>query len=167
MAALLPHTTLTYSADAKVVMADDQPTNNTALRAKILQCVGGSAIQAEAFKALNAEERRELVKANRVLYVYHNRIDAVGENTPLVYESFASDGVFADGEIWEFVIQEYSNSSAGGPERFDSLGVAGASAGYPPSTGSIIVVPEPAWGFVPMAGIAALGAVWARRRARQ
>lgn len=79
MAALLPHSTLKHSADAKTVLADDQPTSNTAFRGKILECVGGSAIQAEDFKALNAEERRELYKANRVLYVYHNRIDATGD----------------------------------------------------------------------------------------
>ena len=41
--------------------------------------VGGTAIQAEDFKALSADERRELYKANRVLYVYHNRIDATGD----------------------------------------------------------------------------------------
>lgn len=79
MAALLPHSTLKHSADAKIVLADDQPANNTAFRSKILEGVGGSAIQAEDFKALNAEERRELYKSNRVLYVYHNRIDATGD----------------------------------------------------------------------------------------
>ena len=79
MAALLPHSTLKHSADAKTVLADGQPTNGTAFRGKILQGVGGTAIQAEDFKALNADERRELFKANRVLYVYHNRIDATGD----------------------------------------------------------------------------------------
>jgi uncharacterized protein (TIGR02687 family) len=79
MAALLPHSTLKHSADAKTVLADDQPTNNTAFRGKVLERAGASAIQAEDFKALNAEERRELYKANRVLYVYHNRIDATGD----------------------------------------------------------------------------------------
>lgn len=79
MAALLPHSTLKHSADAKTVLADDQPTNTTAFRTKLLERVGGSAIQAEDFKALNAEERRELYKANSVLYVYHNRIDATGD----------------------------------------------------------------------------------------
>jgi uncharacterized protein (TIGR02687 family) len=79
MAALLPHSSLKHSIDAKTVLADDQPTNNTTFRGKILEAVGGSAIQAEDFKALNAEERRELYKANRVLYVYHNRIDATGD----------------------------------------------------------------------------------------
>jgi len=79
MAALLPHATLTHSTDAKSVLADDQPTNTTAFRGKILEGVGGTAIQSEDFKALNADERRELYRANRVLYVYHNRIDATGD----------------------------------------------------------------------------------------
>jgi uncharacterized protein (TIGR02687 family) len=79
MAALLPHTSLKHSADGKTVLVDNEPTSSTALRSKILEGVGGAAIQAEDFKALSAEERRELYKANRVLYVYHNRIDATGD----------------------------------------------------------------------------------------
>lgn len=79
MAALLPHRTLKHSADGKIVLADDQPTNGTAFRKKILETVGGTAIQTEDFKALSPEERRELFKNNRVLYVYHDVIDATGD----------------------------------------------------------------------------------------
>ena len=79
MAALLPHQTLKHSPDAGGILVDDQPTNSTALRGKVLANVGGSAIQAEDFKALSTDERRELYKAHRVLYVYHNRIDATGD----------------------------------------------------------------------------------------
>lgn len=79
MAALLPHRTLKHSADGKFVLADDQPTNGTGPRSKILASVGGSAIGAEDFKALSPDERRELFKSNRVLYIYHNVIDATGD----------------------------------------------------------------------------------------
>lgn len=79
MAALLPHRTLKHSEDGKMVLADDQPTNGTAARAKILESVGGTAIQAEDFKALSADERRELFKNHRVLYIYHDVIDATGD----------------------------------------------------------------------------------------
>ncbi len=79
MAALLPHRTLKHSADGKTVLADDQPTNGTAFRKKILEGVGGTAIQAEDFKALSPEERREVFKNNRVLYIYHDVIDATGD----------------------------------------------------------------------------------------
>lgn len=79
MAALLPHRTLKHSPDAQVVLADDQPTNSTAFRRKILEGFDGTAILAEEFKELSGDERRELFKANKVLYVYHNRIDATGD----------------------------------------------------------------------------------------
>ncbi|MBE4717283.1 BREX-1 system phosphatase PglZ type A [Pseudarthrobacter sp. AB1] len=79
MAALLPHRTLKHSADGKTVLADDQPTNGTGPRSKILETVGGAAVQAEDFKALSPEERRELFKNNRVLYIYHDVIDATGD----------------------------------------------------------------------------------------
>jgi uncharacterized protein (TIGR02687 family) len=79
MAALLPHRTLKHSADGKTVLADDQPTNGTSARSKILETVGGAAVQAEDFKTLSPEERRELFRNNRVLYIYHDVIDATGD----------------------------------------------------------------------------------------
>ncbi|MEI2714645.1 MAG: BREX-1 system phosphatase PglZ type A [Nocardioides sp.] len=47
MAALLPHRTLKHSADGKTVLADGLPTNGVGPRSKVLETVGGSAIQAE------------------------------------------------------------------------------------------------------------------------
>lgn len=79
MAALLPHSSLRHSVDGKSVLADDQPTNGTGPRSKILAAIGGAGIQAEDFKALSPEERREQFKNHRVLYIYHNRIDATGD----------------------------------------------------------------------------------------
>ena len=79
MAALLPHRTLRFSSDGKSVLADDQPTNGTGPRAKVLEAVGGTALQAEDFKALSPDERRALFKNSRVLYLFHNRIDATGD----------------------------------------------------------------------------------------
>jgi uncharacterized protein (TIGR02687 family) len=79
MAALLPHAVLEYSVGMETALADGQPTVDTIARGKVLQRVNGAAIQDQAFRALGPEERRDLFKANRVLYVYHNRIDATGE----------------------------------------------------------------------------------------
>lgn len=97
MAALLPHKTLGYSPDAKTVLADDQPTNGTVARGKVLAGVGGSAIQAEDYKALSSEERREFYKNNRVLFVYHDRIDAIGDKPGTERQVFeAADDTVAD-----------------------------------------------------------------------
>jgi uncharacterized protein (TIGR02687 family) len=79
MAALLPHSSLRFSTDGKTVFADEQSTSGTVARSKILEDVGGRAIQAEDFRALSADERRELFRANQTLYVFHNRIDATGD----------------------------------------------------------------------------------------
>ena len=82
MAALLPHRELRFAADgAGNVLVDGQSCMGTGNRAKILQQqVGnGTALQAEALLGLNRDECRRLVRENRVVYVYHNRIDAVGD----------------------------------------------------------------------------------------
>ena len=92
MAALLLHSTLKHLADGKTVLADDQPTNGTVLRGKILGSVGGAAIQAEDFKALSGDERRELLKPTGVPYLYHNRIDATGDKLPGTERQVSSKG---------------------------------------------------------------------------
>jgi len=77
------------------------------------------------------------------------KIDHVGLNTPLVYESITWDNIFEPNEYWCFVIQEYANTLLLGPALLGSVGVnplgaiAAASAGNPASSGSIIT-PEPA-----------------------
>lgn len=97
MAALLPHRKLRHSADGKTVLADDRPTHGTGPRSKILKTVGGTAIQAEDFKALSPDERRELFKDNRVLYIYHNRIDATGDKAGTERQVFeAADDTLRD-----------------------------------------------------------------------
>lgn len=70
-------------------------------------------------------------------------IDHIGVNQPLVYESIAYDNKLQVGETWKFIIQDYANVYGGLASALDSLGIASASTGWPPSTGSIIT-PEPA-----------------------
>ncbi len=71
-------------------------------------------------------------------------IDWLGINMPLIAESLVVDNKFQAGETWEFIIQDYSNVLGGPPTPFDSMGIASLSVGWPPSTSSIIAVPEPA-----------------------
>ena len=70
------------------------------------------------------------------------KIDHIGVNQPLVFESMAWDNLFQPGETWRFIIQDFVNTLGGSPAPFDSIGIAGGSTGWSPSTGSII--PEPA-----------------------
>lgn len=75
------------------------------------------------------------------------RIDAVGANQPLIFESLHPDGRFEPGEIWIFVIDDYTNALGLPASAFGSVGLVGQnSAGDRASSGSIIatVVPLPA-----------------------
>lgn len=94
------------------------------------------------------------------------KIDAVGLNTPLVYESMNADGKFEVNETWQFVIQEYFAFDGTGyapyvaPAALASPGVAMASGWFAAgettlSTGSIVAIPEP--GTVALLGIFGLG----------
>ncbi len=79
------------------------------------------------------------------------RIDAVGINTPLIAESMAVDGVWMPGETWTFVIQDYMNALGLPPSLYDSIGVPSTLS--PPSSGSIIVIPEPSAAVLAAIGV--------------
>ena len=86
------------------------------------------------------------------------------KNTPLVAESFIMDGIWQPGEIWQFVIQDYTSSWNGSPADFGSLGIGGASGGGL-STGSIVIIPEPGTAMLLLLG-GWLLAFGTRRRSR-
>ncbi|MFO7631726.1 MAG: BREX-1 system phosphatase PglZ type A [Caldilinea sp.] len=82
MAALLPHTTLAVAGDG-AVFADGASTQGTENRKAILsQALAGrgTALRADDLLALGRDESRVLMRDFDVIYVYHNRIDAVGDS---------------------------------------------------------------------------------------
>lgn len=83
MAALLPNKALAIADnETGTVLVDGLSSQGTANRTKILQTAlngRGQAIKAEEFMQLNRDDSRDLLKANDVLYVYHNRIDHIGD----------------------------------------------------------------------------------------
>ncbi len=83
MAALLPQSTLSFQEDGSAVLADEASTMGKANREKILQkALNGKAIvfDAETILGMKGEELRSYVRDNKVLYVYHNVIDKVGDS---------------------------------------------------------------------------------------
>ena len=91
------------------------------------------------------------------------RIDSVGGNNPLVYESMTADNIWEIGEFWTVHVTNFGDGSQ--TPVFDSLGVFGVgSGGFPPSTASILanVVPEPA-----TMGLLAIGAAAVIRRRKR
>lgn len=83
MAALLPHKKLEIIDNNQAsVLVDGISSQGTANRSKILRTALdglGQAMKAEDFMKLTRDESREVLKANRVLYLYHNRIDHTGD----------------------------------------------------------------------------------------
>ncbi|HRQ45775.1 MAG TPA: BREX-1 system phosphatase PglZ type A [Rhodocyclaceae bacterium] len=80
MAALLPHETLDYKQNDSVeVLADGQPVATLEQRSAQLARHGGMAIKADALLALGKDKGRAVVRDQRVVYVYHDHIDALGD----------------------------------------------------------------------------------------
>jgi uncharacterized protein (TIGR02687 family) len=83
MAALLPNKSLEILEKGGEVSSFDQSTVGTANRGKILAKGRDGdrtkAMKAENFMNLRADEGKDLFRENDVVYIYHNRIDAVGD----------------------------------------------------------------------------------------
>jgi uncharacterized protein (TIGR02687 family) len=84
MAALLPNKNLSFKEGTDQILIDGQTTSGIANRAKILKEYSGvraTAIQAEEFMKMNTKkEGIEFVKDYDLIYVFHNRIDKVGDD---------------------------------------------------------------------------------------
>ena len=80
MAALLPHKKLAYKiGNAVEVQVDDQTVATLDQRNEHLKGFGGIAIKAEDLMSLGKDKGRELVRDHRLIYVYHDRIDMIGD----------------------------------------------------------------------------------------
>ena len=110
MAALLPHNTIGHSKGGDPVLVDGQRSDGTANRNKVLGAVDGKAIQAEDVLALSRDELRELYAQHQVLYVYHDRIDAVGDKARTERQVFEA----ADDALRELVdlVKRLTNANA-------------------------------------------------------
>lgn len=90
------------------------------------------------------------------------RIDALGMNKNLVFESMGSNHIFEPGESWQFIIDDYANAAGIAPS-FGSLDFAGASGGDAISSGSIVQFVVPAPGSAALLGLAGLACLRRRR----
>lgn len=101
MASLLPHNTISYR-DNGDVLADGESTAGTEARGRQLATVEGMACQAKDLRGMKSEEAREFTQGKRVVYIYHNVIDARGDIALTEDETFqaVSDCI---GELVELV----------------------------------------------------------------
>ena len=126
MAALLPHGTLGVVARAAGpdgtppgidVLVDGMPTQGTAARGAVLQAhldayhpeSRGVALQASSFTKMSRAERREAVGDAAVAYLYHNRIDAIGDDATTEDDVFAAcaDAVGELSRLVALIVREF------------------------------------------------------------
>jgi uncharacterized protein (TIGR02687 family) len=84
MASLLPHNKIEFGGNSDDILVDGQSTKGIDSRKKILQVGSGvraTAIGAEELMKLatKGQDARDLVTKHDLVYVYHNRIDKVGD----------------------------------------------------------------------------------------
>ena len=89
MAALLPHKTLTYKANGEI-LADGKPMASMEQRNQILAPLDGLAVKSNDLLDMKKEEGRKFISGTRLVYIYHNAIDAVGDSASTEAETFAA-----------------------------------------------------------------------------
>lgn len=87
MASLLPYHTLSFKPNGDVLV-DGKSTSSTELRGEVLESVEGMACKASELVAMKKEQGREFVTGKRVVYIYHDTVDAIGDKAPTEEKTF-------------------------------------------------------------------------------
>lgn len=114
MAALLPHQTLAYKEGSNLdVLADGHLVASLEQRNDHLKAFGGMAVKAEDLMALGKEKGRELVRDHRLIYIYHDRIDMIGDKQASETKTFeaAAQTVQELAQVLGFVINSLNGST--------------------------------------------------------
>lgn len=114
MAALLPHKTLAYKVGNSVeVQVDGRTVATLDQRNEQLSAFGGMAIRADELMALGKDKGRELVKNHRLIYIYHDRIDMIGDKQASESKTFeAADQTIQElSSLLGFIIHSLNGSN--------------------------------------------------------
>lgn len=91
MAALMPHKSINIKQNENTdILVNGQPISSLEQRSKVLSEVQGIAIKAADLISMNKDQGREFVKPLRVIYIYHNQIDAVGDAVASESKTFSA-----------------------------------------------------------------------------
>jgi uncharacterized protein (TIGR02687 family) len=89
MAALLPHKELAYEIEqGATVYADGQSTQGLDSRNIVLEKVKGMAVSSKDLVSWSNQEGRDKVRDARVVYIYHDTIDAIGDKLSTEEKTF-------------------------------------------------------------------------------
>ena len=87
MAVLLPHKELGFTEKGDVLV-NKKKCISPQQRLKVLEEVKGTLIKADELLAMKREESREFVRDKNIVYIYHDEIDAVGDDAHTEKETF-------------------------------------------------------------------------------
>lgn len=88
MAALLPHKSISFKDMTDVILVDGQSCAGFEQRRKILEQHKGVAVRADDLMGMSKEEGRELIKPYKIVYIYHDRIDSMGDTASTELKTF-------------------------------------------------------------------------------
>ena len=91
MAALSPHKKISFKQDSSgSVLVDGEAFASIEDRSRLLSKYDGIAIKAGDLSSMKQDEGREFVKSYRLIYIYHNTIDAAGDHAVSESTTFES-----------------------------------------------------------------------------
>lgn len=114
MAALLPHKTLAYKTNSNLdVTADGQTVATIEQRSAHLGKYGGVAIKTEDLLALGKDKGRDFVRDYKLVYVYHDRIDLIGDKQGSETKTFeaVADTLIELSQLVGFIINSLNGST--------------------------------------------------------
>lgn len=114
MAALLPHQSLAYKRNTNLdVLVDGLPTVTVDNRASVLAKHHGIAIKADDLLQMGKEKGIEFVKPWQLVYVYHDRIDMIGDKQGSEGKTFeAAENTLTDlTDLSRFIINSLKAST--------------------------------------------------------
>ena len=89
MASLLPHQTLAYKPTGEVLV-NGKPVSSLEQRSAVLAEHDGIAVRGEELLAMSRDAGREFIRDRMVVYIYHNTVDATGDNAATEAKTFAA-----------------------------------------------------------------------------
>ncbi|MCY2966324.1 MAG: BREX-1 system phosphatase PglZ type A [Planctomycetota bacterium] len=92
MASLLPHKTLEYRVlgGGGIDVLVDGKSSVAGERNSVLKAVGGMACKSDELMAKKKDDGREFIKDMRVVYIYHDWVDAVGDDGKTELKTFGA-----------------------------------------------------------------------------
>jgi uncharacterized protein (TIGR02687 family) len=114
MASLLPHKQLAYKGNASLdVTVDGQPASTLEQRSAILAAHGGVAIGRDALLEKGKDKGREFVKPHRVVYIYHDLIDMMGDKRGTETKTFeaTAQAIKELSELVSYIVNNLNGST--------------------------------------------------------